>query len=287
MSTARRVVVTVSVAAAAREAFRRRAHMQKLLRRANATMARRRRYFAGLIEGDLYRAGGNHPDPDVDDSVLADRVRSMLGPIEKRLDVPHVHVMCEDHVVLLHGDVGSDNEADRIERMAEKVSGVRGVRSFLHVGLLAGDSRPSEGAAHQGASDALRRFIDAAVGATGYDEPRATQLVGVTLGIFGERLPRGERSHLISHLPSDVRALISPRSRRHEAVFSHLEQMRTESEIVLAVASVLDDDDLRRIRLGIETTVATLRELVPEERLDVAAVLPPSLRELWTRSVPV
>src|SRR5688572_12775553 len=61
---------------------------------------RRRRYDEGRLQGVTYRIRGGRPDPDVSGNVLADRIRSMLGPLEKRLDLPHVHVLVEDHVVL-------------------------------------------------------------------------------------------------------------------------------------------------------------------------------------------
>jgi hypothetical protein len=46
------------------------------------------RYAAASAPGILYRLAGRHPDPNVSDDVLVDRIRSSLGPLEKRLDVP-------------------------------------------------------------------------------------------------------------------------------------------------------------------------------------------------------
>jgi hypothetical protein len=109
----------------------------------------RRFRTSGRVRGAMYRIAGRHPDPNVDDRTLADRVRSELGPVEKQLDVPHVHVMVQDHVVALHGDVEWPHEAATIERAARHVSGVRAVESHLHIGLLPGDSRPSWGALHR------------------------------------------------------------------------------------------------------------------------------------------
>jgi hypothetical protein len=99
----------------------------------------------GRFRGLLYRLVGRHPDPEVDDLTLADRVRSQLGPLEKRLDVPHVHVMVEDHVVLLHGEVEWPHEAASIEEAARRVSGVRDVESHLRTGALPSNLRPSAG----------------------------------------------------------------------------------------------------------------------------------------------
>ena len=104
-------------------------------------------YAVASAPGILYRLAGRKPDPDVADDVLADRIRSSLGPLEKRLDVPRVHVMVEDHVALLHGDVPDVCDAAAIEHAVMRVSGVDGVESHLHAGLLVGDTRPSEGAA--------------------------------------------------------------------------------------------------------------------------------------------
>jgi BON domain len=125
-------------------------HANKVARRQIDHAGRRLRYLGGRLRGASYRLGGRTPDPNVDDSTLADRIRSTLGPLEKRLDIPHVHVMVTDHVAHLHGEVPSAAEAAEIERAVVAVSGVTGVESSLHVGLAPGDTRPSAGrAAHQ------------------------------------------------------------------------------------------------------------------------------------------
>ena len=103
----------------------------------------------GRFEGAVYRLFGLHPDPDVDDATLADRVRSKLGPVEKRLDLPRVHVMVDDHVVQLHGDVEWPHEAASIVETARHVVGVERVDSHLHLGLLRSDTRPSQGHAQK------------------------------------------------------------------------------------------------------------------------------------------
>ena len=103
------------------------------------------RHMAGQLKGTAYRLSGGHPDPRVPDDVLADRIRSSLGPIEKRLDLPRIHVMVEKHVALLHGDVGTAADAEDLVAAVERVPGVAGVESHLHVGLIPGDTRPSEG----------------------------------------------------------------------------------------------------------------------------------------------
>jgi osmotically-inducible protein OsmY len=88
------------------------------------------------------RHGG--PDADVDDLVLADRVRSMIGGLEHRLDMPRVHVMVEGGVVKLHGDVPGWTEESTLLAAIGRVPGVMGVESHLHRGLIKSDTRPSE-----------------------------------------------------------------------------------------------------------------------------------------------
>jgi len=99
----------------------------------------------GRFEGAMYRLFGRHPDPNVDAATLADRVRSQLGPVEKRLDLPHVHVMADGHVVHLHGDVEWPHEEATLVEAARRVAGVEVVQSHLHLGLLRSDTRPSQG----------------------------------------------------------------------------------------------------------------------------------------------
>jgi len=126
-------------------------------------IARDVRYAAGSAPGLLYRLAGRQPDPNVSDDVLADRIRSSLGPLEKRLDVPRVHVMVDDHVAILHGEITDRREADAIEQAVMGVSGVVGVESHLHVGLVGGDTRPSRGAATPAPpSDALCALLETA-----------------------------------------------------------------------------------------------------------------------------
>lgn len=119
----------------------------KSARRLAHRLARDARYVTGAIPGIIYRLAGRHPDPNVSDDILVDRIRSSIGSIEKRLDIPHIHVMVEDHVAILHGEVTDDSDVRTLEHAIMNVSGVRGVESRLHVGLAPGDTRPSEGAA--------------------------------------------------------------------------------------------------------------------------------------------
>lgn len=238
-------------------------------------LARRLRHVAGRLHGLSYRLRGRHPDPDAADNLLADRIRSSLGPLKKRLDLPHIHLMAEGHIALLHGEVGTQEEADEIEAAVAAVSGVLGVESYLHIGLASGDTRPSEGQAAHEPSEAWRRLVDAATGA-GLDPAAALPVVRAVLATFAERLPGGERDHVSTHLPADVRAMFTPPHRTRQAV-----PVRSVSELVARIAATAaglpHDNALEVTRM----VVRELRALVPEEIADVAAVLPADLREFW------
>src|SRR3954468_21012037 len=64
----------------------------KRARRLGKRIDRDVRYAVASSPGVLYRLAGRHPDPNVSDDVLANRIRSRFGPLERRLDVPRVHV---------------------------------------------------------------------------------------------------------------------------------------------------------------------------------------------------
>jgi len=113
-------------------------------RRRRHLLIGRAHHLQGRAHGVWYRARGRHPDEHVDDLVLADRIRSSIGPLEHALDQPRVHVSVYRHVATLHGDVANDYAAERLESEVRSVAGVVGVRSHLHVGLLPGDGCPSD-----------------------------------------------------------------------------------------------------------------------------------------------
>jgi uncharacterized protein (DUF2267 family) len=233
------------------------------------------RYSVASAPGLLYRLAGRQPDPDVADDVLADRVRSQIGSLEKRLDVPRVHVMVDDRVAIVHGEVSTKYQACAIERAIMRVSGVTGVESHLHAGLASGDTRPSEGkAAAPPPSDALRSLLRAADAAGARGDARAA--VHAVLCAFTDRIPVGEQGQVLGHLPADVRALAGP-VRRQGAQPARL---KTVPQLVAAVTAeggipVARAEEITR------AVIATLRQLVSEETHDVAAVLPGELRELW------
>ena len=243
---------------------------------------RRLRYLPGWWQGVRYQLAGAAPDPAVSDDVLADRVRSMLGPLEKRLDVPRVHVSCDGHVVLLNGEVPTAEDAAAIERAVRRTSGVRGVESYLHVGLGAGAERPSVGRAASEAapSDAMRQLQNAArdAGASTQDAPVAVRAV---LSALADRLPEDERDQFLAQLPADVRQLAGPPRRHGERIT----RLRTVPELVAAVVAGggVEADGAEEITRSV---LGRLRLLVPHEAHDVAAVLPEDLRRLWTSAIP-
>jgi uncharacterized protein (DUF2267 family) len=244
-------------------------------RRLTDRMIRDVRYVAASAPGIAYRLAGRRPDPNVSDDILADRIRSTLGPLEKRLDVPRVHVMVEDHVALVHGDVPDDETGASIEHAIMHVSGVKGVESHLHAGLLAGDTLPSQGAAAPPpVSGALQTLLDAASGAGAGWDPRAA--VHATLCAFMERIPEGERAQVSAHLPADVRALAGPVRRHGESP----PRLKTLPQLV---AAAIAEGGIAPVHAQaiVRAVVAALRSLVPNEARDVAAVLPGELREMW------
>jgi BON domain len=101
------------------------------VRSAGADLRRRSHHVAGRAKGLAYHTLRRHPDADVDDATLADRVRSSIGPLEKRLHTPRVHVTVEHGTVILHGEI-ADNQAEaQIVSAIKDIAGVRAVQSHL------------------------------------------------------------------------------------------------------------------------------------------------------------
>ncbi|HLI15319.1 MAG TPA: DUF2267 domain-containing protein [Acidimicrobiales bacterium] len=249
---------------------------RRLVQRARPFAERCRRVArrsTGRLRGLGYRLRRARPDPDVPDLVLADRIRSTIGPLERRLDVPRVHVMVENHTALLHGEVASVDDARAIEEAVSRVSGVAGVESYLHVGLTRGDTRPS-GGRHEQASPARRRLVEAAR-AAGVPDDHAVAAVRAVLATFAERVPTDELDHVLAHLPEDVRSMLErPRRsgmpRRHDP----------RAALLGAVAAVTPRGE-EVAPAVVAAVLGELRRLVPEEAADLAAVLPGELRRWW------
>lgn len=251
-------------------------HLKRMRRRLARRGARWFSYLEGRLEGTKYRWLGMEPDPTIEGALLADRVRSALGPLEKRLDVPRVHVMAEGHTVLLHGEVSSDDDAEVIERAVLDISGVDGLRSFLHIGLGEGDTRPSAGRSHQPYSKAYQRLVGAAREAAVVDDATARRIARATLATLVTRLPAGERAHVLAHLPTDARALAEPRMMRWDGA-----PIDTTADLELAVSSASGEWRYRVTDGAVRAVLTVLQDLVPEEVTDIAAVLPEDLRALW------
>lgn len=249
----------------------------RALRRGIDIAARRMRYAEGRLEGLRYRLAGRQPDPTASDDVLADRIRSDLGGLEKRLDIPHVHVMVQDHVALLHGEVPTARDAEAIEQAVREVPGVRGIASHLHVGLGAGDTRPSAGRTERTRlpSPARRELLDAAREA-GVPDELAPEALRAVLAGFAERLPADERAQLFAHVPTDVSELAIVPHRTGEIA----SPPRTVAELVGPIAAAAHLEPARAEAVT-RAVLGHLRRLVPEEAEDVDAVLPHELRALW------
>lgn len=232
-------------------------------------------YAQGRFEGAAYRFRGRKPDAAVTDNVLADRVRSSLGRTERELDLPHVHVMVERHVALLHGAVATEENARRIEHEVASVPGIAGVESYLHVGLGRWDTRPSEGRAVHRPSEAMEALLVAAEKA-GVSAEAAPLVVRGVLATFADRLPASNRSHLASNLPADVRPLFTPPRRIRGAAPAR--SLRDLVGRVIVTTSELSLEHAQQVTVAV---VHALRDLVPGDVHEVSAVLPAELRELW------
>lgn len=274
-TTTRRTAGGLAVVGGAIVVLRPGTRANRAVRHQAEALGRHLRHFAGRLYGVSYRLRGRHPDPNVSGNMLADRIRSSLGPLEKRLDLPRIHVMVEDHVALLHGEVGTEAEADEIEGAVEAESGVLGVESYLHIGLGRGDTRPSAGRAVEQPSEARRRLFAAATSA-GIGSTVAPAVVRAILATFAERILGDERDQVATHLPADVRSMFTPPRRIRQ-----LARVRTVPELVARIAAateVLPDDKAVEVTRAV---VCELRALVPDEVADVAAILPAELRDLW------
>ena len=230
------------------------------------------RYVGAALPGVTYRLRGGRPDPDVDDATLTDRVRSALGPVEKALDLPRLHVMVDHRLARLDGDVGDASDARRIERAVRGVAGIANVDSHLHIGLVAGDTRPSEGL-QPAPSEQYRHLVHAARDAGAVEEHRAVRAV---VQCFLARLPEGERAHVWTHLRRDVREVASPPLDRDDPV----RVTHTLGQFADSVATWAPRDR-DRMPAVINAVLTALRTSIPEEAADVAATLPLELREAW------
>ena len=229
----------------------------------------------GRARGVLLQLVGRRPDPDVDDLTLADRVRSELGPVLKQLDLPHVHVMVVDHVAQLHGDVRWPRDAAAIERAVRRVSGVRDVQAHLHRGLLPSDTRPSRGRAVPRPPSRVKQRLVEAASSSGLEPQDAEAFVRATLAVFTARLPEDERRQLVAHLPEDVRLPL------RRTTLPDVSGMRTVDQLVDVISSAAGPG-ISCDAPSVGAVLGEVRRAVPEEALDVVAVLPRELGDLWS-----
>ena len=234
-------------------------------------LRRRARDAEGRADGWLYRMGAGGPDPHVSDDILAERVRATLGPVVRGLDLPHVHVLVEHRVALLHGDVGTTADRATIEAAVQRVVGIEGVESHLHVGLLPSDTRPSEGV--QPSAD-LTTLVRAAQ-RHGGGEATALVAVKAVLGTLAAMLPDAERARLASHLPVDVGALLAQRRRMGALRYVHTVPQMASAVVATGLVAPYHGTYV------LEAILPELRRMVPDDATDVALLLPPDIRALW------
>jgi CBS domain-containing protein/uncharacterized protein (DUF2267 family) len=211
----------------------------------------------------------------VDDGIVADRVRSEIGPLVKRLDQPHVHVMSVGGVVSLHGEVTDEGARAAIEHATRRVHGVTRIESHLRVGLGPGDSLPSAGRRAQ-ISPLLQRLQHVARECGFLLVTEERHALRAALGVFAARLPYAARRRYLQHLPTDVRHLATPLA----WIGSDVTSINTRHDLtqVVALAAPTDRCAAQRLLSGI---LPILREHAPGDTDVVADALPPELREWW------
>jgi uncharacterized protein (DUF2267 family) len=238
-----------------------------IARRAIRDGRRTAAYTRGRLDGLRYAAAGRHPDENVSDDILADRVRTALGPVLRRLDLPRVHVTVERHVVTLHGDAGSLRDIKAIGQLVAAVPGVTGVRSALHVGLLPGASRPSWGRQTAAPSAGLRRLLEAA-DRGGVGPKQRPAAVSAVLSALATWLSRPQWQQLRRQLPADVRVL--GHRRAHRPADAGADLVTTVSGMTGLPGPVAAQT--------VQAVAHELADLVPAAAPAITAALPEDLR---------
>ena len=182
-----------------------------------------------------------------------------VGPLERRLDLPHVHVMAEDHVVLLHGEgrgrrgCGRDREC-RAPRVRCRGSGV--------VSPCRPTARRHSAVARSGGAAAAiggraQALLGAAAESGSWRGARLRSGPGDLVGVRRSD-PGGRRAQLLAHLPHDVREMVTPprylgrASRRPRTMHELFSNVFTET-----------DAPLRHAQLVVQAVLYQLRRLVP------------------------
>ncbi len=248
----------------------------RVLARNRIRTARSLRRLSGRLAGLAYRIEQREPDPNVDDTVLQQRVASSLGPVVKQLDLPHVRVRVDDGIVRLEGETDGDASTQAIAQVARGVPGVGEVDTSRLRVLHDDRTRPSYGRRTRRSS--AFREITGAVRALDVGDHQVERLAGSVMRVFLACLPPRERAHLAAHLPADVQHLSEL-----AVIVGEPSKPRTVEDLVGQVA-----DAASRTRgtaeQAIRAVLTTLHDLVPEEVDDIAAVLPHDLAVLWNDS---
>jgi hypothetical protein len=110
------------------------------LRRDAHRIGQRARYQRGRLGGGFHRLRHPGPSSEVDDRVLADRVRSQgLGPLG---DLAHgITIDVSERVVTVRGQVDDGVDIIRVETALHRVPGVERVVNLLHP---AGETAPNK-----------------------------------------------------------------------------------------------------------------------------------------------
>ena len=210
-----------------------------------------------------------------DDGILADRVRSELGPLLKHLDQPRIHVSSLRGDVILRGDVRDPLTRVAIEVAAGRVAGVATVHSYLQVGLRSGESVPSSGRQRQ--RSPMLRTLSHIVEHAGYPcESEQRFILHGLLGAFMSRLSAGIRHRVLAHLPEDVRQLATPRALSAAAATAG-----ESRDDFVQFAGVVASVDRHVAETLLAALLAEVRSHVPADADVVEAALPAALRPLW------
>lgn len=274
----RRALVATGSVLAGVVAVATRPRVRRVLRRSGQRLVRRMRYLRGRARGLLFRVLAAGLTPDVDDDVLEQRVRSTLGSLSRRYDLPPIEVTAVvDGKVVLAGHAPDLEQVREVETGICEIPGVDMVVSHIRVDDAV--ERPSQ--RREPAPTPLRRELLAAARQLDVgDDEQVERLVSATLAALFSLLPEDPARHLRSHMPDDVQALMAA-----PIPIASARKPRNSDELVDEVSQLCGRSP-GTSRQAIEAVFATLREMIPEEVDGVHAVLPAGIKPLWTGEEP-